>query len=66
MDYPYYKCMECEIDIAELSLPIHPAQQYPKCPQCKTNDKVDIALGDENTKMDSETIIYSENREEVM
>ena len=66
MNHPYYKCVKCDTEIAELSLPIHPAQQYPKCPKCKSNKNVDIALGDENTKLDANTVIYSDDREEVI
>ena len=62
MDYPYYKCLECETEIAELSLPIHPQQKYPKCPKCKTDENVDIVLGNENTVIgDENTVIFSDN-----
>jgi len=66
INYPYYKCIECGVEIAEMSLPIHPAQQYPKCPECHSNENVDIVLGDENTKMNENKVIYSNKREEVV
>ncbi len=66
MNYPFYKCMECDTEIAELNLPIHPQQQYPKCPQCHSNKNVDIAIGNENTvigsentKLSMDTVIFS-------
>lgn len=60
MNYPFYKCTKCDVNIAELSFPIHPAQQYPKCPECHSNKNVDIAIGDETTVLDSEMVIYSD------
>ena len=48
MDYPYYKCTKCNIEIAETELPISSNQVYPKCPKCGDNSNVDIAIGDEN------------------
>ncbi|MGM0409184.1 MAG: hypothetical protein ACQEQF_00360 [Bacillota bacterium] len=65
MNYPYYKCMECGGEIAELSLPIHPAQQYPKCNKCHTNKNVDIVLGDENTVVSEDMIIFSDDIKKV-
>ena len=48
MDYPYYKCTQCNAEIAETELPVSSKQKYPKCPGCGTNKNVDIAIGDEN------------------
>lgn len=61
MRYPYYKCMKCNYDIAELQFPIHPKQQYPFCPKCHSNDDVDIVLGDENTVLDTDMVIFSDD-----
>ena len=66
MKYPFYKCTKCGTEIAEMSFPIHPAQQYPHCPKCHSNKNVDIVLGNEDTKMDENTVIYSDNRKEVV
>ena len=62
MRYPYYKCMECDEEIAEMSFPIPRNQKYPNCPVCHNNDNVDIVLGNENTELDSEMIIYTERK----
>ena len=64
MNYPYYKCMKCETEIAELNFPIHPKQQYPHCPGCHSNENVDIVLGNEDTVIgDEDTVIFSNNVE---
>ena len=63
MDYPYYKCTKCGQEIAEMSFPIHPRQKYPNCSNCKTNENVDIAIGDKNTVLDSEMVVFSDNVE---
>ena len=56
MDYPYLTCMKCNTDIAEIDLPVPSSQVYPKCPVCKTNDNVDIAIGDEEDSV-TETVL---------
>ena len=51
MDYPYFKCTECNNQIAEEDLPIPANQVYPKCPKCGDNSNVDVAIGDENERV---------------
>ena len=51
MDYPYFKCTECNTQIAETELPVSSKQKYPKCPKCGANDNVDIVIGDEKDRV---------------
>ena len=51
MEYPYYKCTECNNEIAETKLPVSNKQKYPKCPECGTNKNIDVAIGDENDRV---------------
>ena len=51
MDYPYFKCTECNTQIAKVDLPIPANQVYPKCPKCENNSNVDVAIGDEDDRV---------------
>lgn len=61
--YPFYKCLRCDVDIAELRLPITPKTQVPVCPKCLRWDQIDVVLGDEATALDSEMVIFDDGRE---
>ena len=52
--------MECDYDIAEMSFPISRKQQYPICPKCHSNEDVDIVIGDEDTELNENMVIYSD------
>lgn len=59
MRYPYWICDECDTAISECSFPLTPNTEVPICPKCGS-ESVDIAMGDENTELDLDTIIYTD------
>lgn len=60
---PYYRCMKCEIDVQETRFPLRGSDRVPLCSGCESSDDIDIVLGDENTELDAETVIYFDEEE---
>jgi len=58
MRFPYWICTNCGRGLAEVQLPLSPRTQVPICSECKTWVHVDVALGDENTEIDTDTVIW--------
>lgn len=63
MRYPYWRCMACEVDIAEMMLPITPHTQVPVCPKCLRWENVDLVLGDDETVLNPDTVILDDESE---
>ena len=58
MKYPFYICTKCDYEIKEMSFPISKNEVYPECPRYQSNDNVDIVIGNENTVLDSNMVIF--------
>lgn len=60
MRYPYWVCDDCDTPIKECHFPLTPETLVPtECPRC-ASPNIDIAMGDENTELDTDTIIYTD------
>jgi len=60
MRYPFWHCRWCDEDVAEAAFPLRPSTPVPSCPKCGRVDDMDIVLGDENTVIDTDTVIWEE------
>jgi len=55
---PRFECLKCGIAISKAKFPLSSGQEYPVCPICGGNDRVDIALCWDSKPLDPKTVIF--------
>lgn len=61
---PYWYCTKCKFGVKETRLPLRSGDRVPFCPRCGRVEDMDVVIGNEDTVLPENLVIYVEEEGE--